>query len=80
MKVNVDYSACSQRANWLLQLSPNYVQAHNKIPEDAWEYHIRKSSQDAAFTTLEYVPYCSTMPVQQSCDEPRFMWKKKERH
>lgn len=44
------------------------------VPEDAWEYQIRKSLNDAAYNGLQYVPYCSTMPVQEKCDEPKFMW------
>ncbi|KAI8104352.1 hypothetical protein M9434_002910 [Picochlorum sp. BPE23] len=51
--------------------------AHNKIPDDAWEYQIRKSLNDAAYNGLDYVPYCSTMPVQEHCEDPKFMWKKK---
>ncbi|GIL42781.1 hypothetical protein Vafri_165 [Volvox africanus] len=54
--------------------------AHAKIPSTAWEYHIRKQLNDAAYNHLEYVPYCSTMPVPQRCEEPKFMWKRKERH
>lgn len=50
------------------------MQAGAKIPDDAWEYQIRKSLKDAAFQGLEYVPYCSTMPVPKECDNPRFMW------
>ena len=50
------------------------AQAHNPIPEDAWEYQIRKALNDAAYNGLQYVPYCSTMPVQEKCDEPKFMW------
>jgi hypothetical protein len=53
------------------------MQAANKIPDDAWEYQIRKALNDAAYNGLDYVPYCSTMPVQESCDEPKFMWRKK---
>ena len=52
-------------------------QANAKIPDDAWEYHIRKGLNDAAYNGLAYVPYCSTMPVQKECEDPRFMWKKK---
>ena len=50
------------------------VQAHNKVPDDAWEYHTRKALNDAAYKGLEYVPYCSTMPVKPQTDEPKFMW------
>ena len=49
-------------------------QAHAKIPDDAWEYQIRKSLKDAAYQGLDYVPYCSTMPVPKECENPRFMW------
>jgi hypothetical protein len=53
-------------------------QAHNKIPDDAWEYQIRKSLNDAAYNGLDYVPYCSTMPVQKNAEDGvKFMWKKK---
>lgn len=54
-----------------------WMQVHNKIPDDAWEYQIRKALNDAAYNGLDYVPYCSTMPVQEKCDNPQFMWKKK---
>ena len=54
-----------------------HAQAHNKIPDDAWEYQIRKNLNDAAYNGLQYVPYCSTMPVQKVCDDARFIWKKK---
>ena len=50
------------------------LQAHNKIPDDAWEYQTRKSLNDAAYKALEYVPYSSTMPMQSKTDEPKFMW------
>ncbi len=53
------------------------MQSHAKIPEDAWEYQIRKALNDAAYNGLEYVPYCSTMPVQEKCEDPKFMWRKK---
>ena len=52
-------------------------QSHAKIPDDAWEYQIRKALNDAAYNGLEYVPYCSTMPVQEKCEDPKFMWRKK---
>jgi hypothetical protein len=33
---------------------------------------------DAAYNGLDYVPYCSTMPVQENAEEGvKFMWKKK---
>ena len=53
------------------------LQAGAKIPDDAWEYQIRKNLNDAAYNGLSYVPYCSTMPIQKECEDPRFMWKKK---
>lgn len=53
------------------------TQAHAKVPDDAWEYQIRKALNDAAYNGLEYVPYCSTMPVQPRDDNAKWMWKKK---
>ena len=53
------------------------LQAHAKVPEDAWEYQIRKALNDAAYNGLDYVPYSSTMPVQPKDDSPKWMWKKK---
>lgn len=50
-----------------------------KVPDDAWEYHIRRTLNDAAYNSLEYVPYSSTMPVQPKNDGPKFIWKRKER-
>lgn len=50
------------------------MQAHIKIPDDAWEYQIRKTLNDAAYNGLDYVPYCSTMPVQPKCDDAKFIW------
>ncbi len=35
---------------------------------------MRKSLNDAAFQSLDYVPYCSTMPVQKRCTDPKFAW------
>jgi hypothetical protein len=53
---------------------PGPPQVHAKIPDDAWEYQIRKALNDAAYNGLDYVPYCSTMPVQANCKDPKFMW------
>ena len=50
------------------------AQHAGKVPDDAWEYHIRKALNDAAYQALEYVPYCSTMPVPKSCEQPRYVW------
>ena len=50
------------------------MQAHNKVPDAAWEYQMRKQLNDAAYNSLDYVPYCSTMPVPAKCDDPKFMW------
>ena len=50
------------------------VQAHAPIPDDAWEYQIRKSLNDAAYQGLDYVPYCTTMPVQANSENVAFMW------
>lgn len=52
-------------------------QAHARIPDDAWDYQIRKALNDAAYNGLDYVPYCSTMPVQPHDANPKWMWKKK---
>ena len=49
-------------------------QAHARIPDDAWEYQVRKALNDAAYTGLDYVPYCSTMPVAPRCEAPKFAW------
>lgn len=57
--------------------APFSAQAHNRIPDDAWEYQIRKQLNDAAYQGLDYVPYCSTMPVQPREDNPKWIWKKK---
>lgn len=77
--------ACCRSTSSLFELDPcavlhahlhsfNVIQAHNKVPDDAWEYHTRKALNDAAYKGLDYVPYCSTMPVQPQTDEPKFMW------
>jgi hypothetical protein len=50
------------------------LQEDAEIPDDAWEYQIRKALNDAAFNGLDYVPYCSTMPVQKKCEDPKFIW------
>ncbi len=44
------------------------------IPDDAWEYQIRKALNDAAYQGLEYVPYCTTMPVKPNSEDVAFMW------
>lgn len=31
-------------------------------------------NNDAAYNGLDYVPYCSTMPVQPKCNDPKFVW------
>ena len=54
-------------------------QAHNAVPDDAWEYHMRKAANDAAFNGLAYKPYCSTMPVKPKEDAPKFAWVRKDR-
>lgn len=50
------------------------LQANHAVPSDAWEYHMRKSLNDAAYRSLDYVPYCSTMPVQPGAPTAKFMW------
>lgn len=49
-------------------------QAHAPIPDDAWEYHVRKALNDAAYKGLDYVPYCTTMPVKPHSEHVSFMW------
>ena len=56
---------------------PWCLQSHARIPDDAWEYQIRKALNDAAYNGLDYVPYCSTMPVQSRDETPKWLWKKK---
>ena len=58
----------------LLALSTAVAQVGAKIPGDAWEYQIRKSLNDAAYNGLDYVPYCSLMPIPKETDEAHFMW------
>ena len=56
-------------------LQPCGLQVGAKIPGDAWEYQIRKSLNDAAYNGLDYVPYCSLMPIpKEATEEARFMW------
>jgi hypothetical protein len=50
------------------------VQVHATIPDDAWEYHIRKSLNDAAYKGLDYVPYNTTMPLTPQSDNVKFIW------
>ncbi len=50
------------------------VQARAPIPDDAWEYQVRKSLNDAAYNGLDYVADCPYMPVDKECEAPRFMW------
>lgn len=55
------------------------MQAQARIPDDAWEYQIRKSLNDAAYNGLDYVPYCSTMPVTEKTDDVKFIWVRFEK-
>jgi hypothetical protein len=50
------------------------VQVHATIPDAAWEYHIRKSLNDAAYKGLDYVPYNTTMPLTPQSDNVKFIW------
>ena len=50
------------------------MQVHATIPDDAWEYHIRKSLNDAAYKGLDYVPYNTTMPLTPQSDNVKFIW------
>jgi hypothetical protein len=57
-----------------MSVPPCPSQKHNKIPDDHWEYQMRKMLNDASYQGLDYLPYCSTMPVQAKCDAPKFVW------
>ena len=61
-------------------------QADARVPDDAWEFHARKSANDAAYQGLDYAPYVSTMPVVAPATAgggdsggvtPKWAWKKK---
>jgi hypothetical protein len=44
------------------------------IPEDAWEYQVRKSLNDAAFQNLQFQGVCHHMPVcKGGCKTAGFM-------
>lgn len=58
----------------MIWLHRAFAQAHAPIPDDAWEYQVRKSLNDAAYKGLEYVPYCTTMPVKANSEHVAFMW------
>jgi hypothetical protein len=47
------------------------------VPADAHEYHARKALNDAAYASLAYKPYSSTMPVDPECAEPKWAWTRK---
>jgi hypothetical protein len=47
------------------------------VPDDAHEYHARKALNDAAYASLAYKPYSSTMPVDPECAEPKWAWTRK---
>jgi hypothetical protein len=51
-------------------------QHQGNVPSSEWEYSMRKSLKDAAFTSLDYVPACTHMPVcaEGKCTAPRFVW------
>lgn len=52
------------------------AQHKDNIPQTEWEYAMRKSLRDAAFTNLAYEPACSHMPTCAAgkCSAPRFVW------
>lgn len=50
------------------------VQEGAPVPDDAWEYRIRESLKDAAFTGLMYRPYVSTMPTPPEVDAGDAKW------
>lgn len=49
-------------------------QESTPVPDDAWEYRIRESLKDAAFTGLKYRPYVSTMPTPPEVDAGDAKW------
>ncbi|KAF5835414.1 hypothetical protein DUNSADRAFT_7449 [Dunaliella salina] len=51
--------------------------AENPIPDNAWEFHIRKNLNDAAYNSLKYVPVCCCTPVCAKCNNPKYMWTRK---
>ena len=57
--------------------------AEEEIPENHWEYHMRKNMNDgrgdSVARNLSYVPVCNCMPVctGERCKNPYFMWTKK---
>lgn len=57
--------------------------ADEEIPENHWEYHMRKSMNDgrgdSVYRNLAYLPVCNCMPVcnGEKCQNPYFMWTKK---
>lgn len=51
------------------------AQHKGSIPDTEWEYQVRKNLRDAAFTTLDYVPACTHVPVcAAGCTAPRYVW------
>lgn len=57
------------------------VQYQDNIPASEWEYMMRKNLRDAAFTTLNYLPACTHMPVCAAgkCSAPTFVWVSRAR-
>jgi hypothetical protein len=57
--------------------------ADEEIPENHWEYHMRKSMNDgkgdSVYRNLSYVPVCNCAPVchGEKCRNPYWMWTKK---
>jgi len=58
--------------------------ADEEIPENHWEYHMRKNMNDgrgdSVYRNLAYVPVCNCMPVcrGEACRNPYHMWTKKK--
>ena len=57
--------------------------ADEEIPENHWEYHMRKNMNDgkgdSVYRNLSYVPVCNCAPVcdGEKCRNPYWMWTKK---
>lgn len=56
---------------------PGVPKKQRAVPAEAHEYHARKALNDAAYASLAYKPYSSTMPVDPECAEPKWAWTRK---
>ena len=70
-------ASLTSRAPARLSLPRKTPRAQRPVPADAHEYHARKALNDAAYASLAYKPYSSTMPVDPECAEPKWAWTRK---